>query len=323
MVAPVGAIATAKTGSTGSAQPAYTLVASLVLGCCIFTLATACENPDIAKLKEAGFDVSNIKTQADVQQKVNDIEATRVAIAIARNGERSTPVSQLRAETHFTGAGCIITQYAMGTVTGEGDVRIDSFGKRLEICGGKPASYASDAQRAEAEAAAKAFVMWKASESTVERAMLMAAIENAARVLPALCILNHYRMPPGLNATPPVGVVVRTSGATSRPLEASVKGLDANDKLPKQTHATTASMQNLLRLKLEADGTDEYFKAMLGGGSPMLDIGTTVKVVSEGRVTYKTLFIDFSEVDVLSGERAGKRLYIATGNLATPEIRKK
>jgi hypothetical protein len=285
-------------------------------------LATGCANPDIEKLSAAGFDVSNIKTRADVQQKVNDIEATRVAIAIARNGERSTPVSQFRDDRSFAGADCILRGYAVGDVQGEGDKRIESFGKRLEWCGDTSKHNASYAERAEAQAAAKALVMWKEPASTVDRAMLMAAIENAAHVLSGLCILDKYKMPPGLNATPAVDLVVRTSGSTSRPFEATVKGLDANDKLPKQTHATMASMQNLLRLKLEADGTDEYFKAMLGGGSPMLDIGTKVKVLSEGRVTHKNLFVDYSEVEVHSGERAGAHVYIATGNLATAESRK-
>lgn len=98
------------------------------------------------------------------------------------------------------------------------------------------------------------------------------------------------------------------------PFDAAVVPLEPGDALPKQTDLAAADFENLLRLKATADGTEPYLKAMLGTG-PMLALGTHVRVVGEGQAKYESLFINYSEIDVLAGPASGKHVFIASNNL--------
>jgi hypothetical protein len=163
---------------------------ALILLLCVVAFA-GCENSDVKTLREAGFDVSGLKTENDVARKVADIEAVRSAIS------NEIKLAQLGPNESTA---WVREAYSMGRVKGGGDARIASFGEEL--------------QRSDKATFDSKF----AGQSTVDKARLMAQMEGRAFAGGAGAggLLANYAVPESLGVPAPLdtSVVVAASAPT-------------------------------------------------------------------------------------------------------------
>ena len=203
--------------------------------------------------------------------------------------------------TGINGVGALVSEVAGGIFA---DARLAAPMQELEALLAEYAQYLNSCEAA-IEASASIQAGWRARRRTTVGVILGAFV-----LLAVLSGAVAYR---SLHASEEAA-----SSGRSLPFEATVKSIGGNDPLGLRglpTYESKADMVNLLRLKKEADGTPEYFDALIRSSGPLLAAGTRVRVVAEGRAEYQGLWIDYSEVKVISGAAVGRHLYIATANL--------
>ena len=128
---------------------------------------------DMSRLTEAGFDMSNVTTDAQAQAKLNSIQAMRRAAATGFNADQ--------VKMGAANGAWLRDAYSFDQISGKAEKRMDSFGEAIAK-NGSPEMKAA----------------WANAKTPEQKAQLMANLERGAGIKGEGSIANSLNLPEGM-----------------------------------------------------------------------------------------------------------------------------